>query len=93
MIVWDKQTSHVPIAAKSLCLGKGITESKEQSVEHIRLEQPRIETRQLYYLLKNKFSLEKIKIDKDALFDYLRRENLLLFILKKDIQKLQFSKH
>ncbi|SMP97638.1 hypothetical protein SAMN05421679_1211 [Epilithonimonas pallida] len=61
LIVGDKQTSHIPIVAKSLFMGKRITESKKQSVEHILLEQPRIETRQLYYLLKNKFSLEKIK--------------------------------
>lgn len=89
-IVWDKkQTNHLPIAAKSLCLGKRITESKELewSVEHIRLEQPGIGTRQLLFV-----NLEKIKIGKDALFDYLRSENLLIYP-KKRYTKNTFSKH
>jgi len=61
-------------------------------VEEIRLEQPRLGTRKLYYLLKNKFSLKHIKIGRDALFDYLRRENLLIYP-KKRYTKTTFSKH
>ena len=54
-------------------------------MEEIRLEQPRIRTRKLYYLLKDKSGLE-IKIRRDALFDYLRRENLLINPRKRYIR-------
>jgi hypothetical protein len=67
-------------------------EKVKRFVEEIRLEQPRIGTRKLYYLLKNKFKLEKIKIGRDALFNYLRRENLLIYP-KKRYTRTTFSKH
>lgn len=67
-------------------------EKVTQFVEQIRFEQPRIGTRKLYYLLKNKFTLENIKIDRDALFNYLRREKLLIYP-KKRYTRTTFSKH
>jgi hypothetical protein len=67
-------------------------EKVKQFVEEIRLEQPRIGTRKLYYLLKNKFRLENIKIGRDVLFNYLRRENLLIYP-KKRYTRTTFSKH
>ena len=67
-------------------------EKVKRFVEEVRLEQPRIGTRKLYYLLKNKFKVENIKIGRDALFNYLRRENLLIYP-KKRYTRTTFSKH
>jgi len=58
----------------------------------IRLEMPRIGTRKLYYLLSQRFPQHGIKIGRDALFDYLRRENLLVRPMKS-YTKTTFSKH
>ena len=74
------------------CVREKELQKVRQFVEQIRLEQPRIGTRKLYYLLKDKFMLEGIKIGRDALFDYLRRENLLIYP-KKRYTKTTFSKH
>ena len=75
-----------------VCVREKELEKVKQFVEEIRLEQPRIGTRKLYYLLKNKFRLENIKIGRDALFNYLRRENLLIYP-KKRYTRTTFSKH
>ncbi|MCS3533163.1 transposase InsO family protein, partial [Chryseobacterium sp. JUb7] len=75
-----------------ICVREKELQKVKQLIEDIRMEQPRIGTRKLYYLLKNKFRLEKIKIGRDALFDYLRRENLLIYP-KKRYTKTTFSKH
>lgn len=75
-----------------LCVREKELEKVKQFVEEIRFEQPRIGTRKLYYLLKNKFRLENIKIGRDALFNYLRRENLLIYS-KKRYTRTTFSKH
>jgi len=53
---------------------------------------PRLGTRKLYYLLKNDFESLPIKIGRDALFDYLRSENLLIRP-KKNYTKTTQSKH
>ena len=69
-----------------LCVREKELEKVKRFVEEIRLEQPRIGTRKLYYLLKNKFKVENIKIGRDALFNYYE-EKTCLFILRKDIQE------
>lgn len=56
------------------------------------MELPRLGTRKLYYLLKARFEKEGIKIGRDALFQYLKRENLLIYP-KKRYTKTTFSKH
>lgn len=58
----------------------------------LRLEMPGIGTRKLYYLLSKEFSQHNIKIGRDALFNYLRREGLLIRP-KKNYIKTTFSKH
>jgi len=44
----------------------------------IRRELPRLGTRKLYYLLKDEFKQLGIKIGRDAFFDYLRNEYMLI---------------
>ena len=61
-------------------------------VQNIRMEMPRIGTRKLYYLLKNVFDCLEIKIGRDALFDYLRSEHMLIKP-KKNYTKTTNSKH
>lgn len=61
-------------------------------VVQIRMELPRLGTRKLYYLLKERFEETGIKIGRDALFDYLRREHLLIKP-KKNYVKTTNSKH
>ena len=61
-------------------------------VQSIRMEMPRIGTRKLYYLLKADFEQLNIKIGRDALFDYLRSEHLLIKP-KKNYTKTTHSKH
>lgn len=58
----------------------------------IRREMPRIGTRKLYYLLEDEFKNHGIKIGRDALFDYLKREHLLIRP-KKNYTKTTHSKH
>ncbi|MDE0537051.1 IS3 family transposase, partial [Tenacibaculum sp. L6] len=53
---------------------------------------PRIGTRKLYYLLKDEFNNQEIKIGRDALFDYLRSESMLIKP-KKNYTKTTNSKH
>lgn len=71
------------------------TEELEQIkplVQSIRMEMPRIGTRKLYYLLKADFEQLNIKIGRDALFTYLRSEQLLIKP-KKNYTKTTHSKH
>ena len=58
----------------------------------IRREMPRIGTRKLYYLLEDEFKNQGIKIGRDALFNYLKREHLLIKP-KKNYTKTTHSKH
>jgi len=61
-------------------------------VQTVRMEMPRIGTRKLYYLLKADFVRLNIKIGRDAFFDYLRLEHLLVKP-RKSYTKTTFSKH
>ncbi|WP_420537214.1 IS3 family transposase [Flavobacterium lindanitolerans] len=71
-------------------------ESELLKVKHLvlslRLEMPRIGTRKLYYLLSKQFDQQGVKIGRDALFDYLRREKLLVKPMKS-YTKTTYSKH
>ena len=58
----------------------------------IRIQMPRLGTRKLYYLLKSDLEKLNIKLGRDALFDYLRRENLLIYP-KKNYMKTTNSRH
>lgn len=58
----------------------------------IRQEMPRLGTRKLYYLLKNEFEKQEIKIGRDALFGYLKSESLLIKA-KKNYTITTNSKH
>ena len=58
----------------------------------VRMQMPRIGGRKLYYLLKADFDRLNIKIGRDAFFDYLRSEHLLIKP-KKSYTKTTFSKH
>ena len=53
---------------------------------------PRLGTRKLYYLLKSRFEERGIKIGRDAFFDYLRSENMLIKP-KRSYIKTTNSKH
>ena len=61
-------------------------------VHHIRCKMPRLGTRKLYYLLKDSFISQGIKIGRDALFDLLRSRHLLVTRLKS-YTKTTNSKH
>lgn len=61
-------------------------------VQQVRMKMPRIGTRKLYSLLKNDFETTGVKIGRDALFSYLRSENLLVKP-KKSYIKTTNSKH
>lgn len=61
-------------------------------VQTVRMQMPRIGTRKLYYLLKDDFARIGIKAGRDALFDYLRAEHLLIKP-KKNYTKTTNSKH
>lgn len=64
----------------------------KQEVLSIRMEMPRIGTRKLYYLLEEKLRSMSIKIGRDALFDVLRRDNMLIKP-RKNYTKTTNSKH
>lgn len=61
-------------------------------VQLIRMRMSRIGSRKLYYLLKDDFVRLNIKIGRDAFFDYLRSESMLIKP-KKNYTKTTFSKH
>lgn len=56
------------------------------------MDMPRLGTRKLYHLLKPSFISSGIKIGRDALFTYLRREHMLIKP-KKSYTKTTLSKH
>lgn len=58
----------------------------------MRQEMPRLGTRKLYYLLKAEFEAIGIKIGRDAFFDYLRSESMLVRP-KKNYTKTTHSRH
>lgn len=53
---------------------------------------PRVGTRKLYYLLEKKLKAVGIKIGRDALFDFLKSENMLVK-KRKNYTKTTWSKH
>jgi hypothetical protein len=61
-------------------------------VQAVRMQMPRLGTRKLYFLLKDEFVRQGIKVGRDALFDYLRGEHLLIKP-KKNYTKTTNSKH
>lgn len=64
----------------------------QRLVQNVRMEMPRIGTRKLYYLLKGELIALNIKIGRDALFSYLKSENMLVKP-KKNYIKTTNSKH
>lgn len=56
------------------------------------MQMPRLGTRKLYHLLKDELKAQDIKIGRDALFDYLRCESMLIKP-KKNYTKTTNSKH
>ena len=56
------------------------------------MQMPRLGTRKLYHLLKDEFEKQGIKIGRDALFDYLPSESMLIQP-KKNYLKTTNSKH
>lgn len=44
----------------------------------LRMRMPQLGTRKLYHLLENEFKRNNLKIGRDALFDFLRSENMLV---------------
>lgn len=64
----------------------------KELVEKQRRDMPRLGTRKLYFLLENVFVENGIKIGRDALFSYLKRENMLIKPVKS-YTKTTFSKH
>jgi transposase InsO family protein/transposase-like protein len=61
-------------------------------VQQKRLQQPRIGTRKLHYLLRSTFVARGIKLGRDGLFDVLRMERLLV-PLKRAYHKTTDSHH
>ena len=57
-----------------------------------RMDMPRLGTRKLYFLLKEQFHSQRIKIGRDRLFDFLRNEHMLIKP-KKSYTKTTWSKH
>lgn len=64
----------------------------KQMVLDIRRYMPRVGTRKLYFLLKPKLQAQGIKLGRDALFNYLRDERLLVRP-KRSFTKTTNSKH
>ena len=61
-------------------------------VDEIRRKMPRLGTRKLYYLLQKDFKIAGIKIGRDAFFNYLRSERMLIKPVKS-YTKTTHSKH
>lgn len=61
-------------------------------VQQERLSLPRVGTRKLHFLLQEHLASQQIKIGRDALFDFLRSEHLLIRPLKS-YRKTTNSKH
>lgn len=56
------------------------------------MQMPRLGGRKLYHLLQDEFERKELKIGRDAFFDYLRRENLLIKP-RKNYTKTTNSRH
>ena len=64
----------------------------KELVQSIRMEMPRIGTRKLYYLIQADLDRLNVKMGRDALFDYLRKEHMLIRP-KRSYTKTTDSKH
>lgn len=61
-------------------------------VQQVRLRQPKVGTRKLYFLLKDQFANAGLKLGRDGLFDALRRARMLVHP-KRCYRKTTNSKH
>jgi hypothetical protein len=50
----------------------------QEMVQQVRLKQPRIGTRKLYFLLRSKLASAGLKMGRDRLFEALRRAHMLI---------------
>lgn len=70
--------------------------AKLQEVKKLVVEQrrymPRLGTRKVHFLIKNDLKVHQIKLGRDALFDFLRTEHMLIKP-KKSYTKTTWSKH
>lgn len=64
----------------------------KQEVLEIRMQMPRLGTRKLYHLLEDRFKEMSLKIGRDALFKFLKSENMLVKP-RKNYTKTTDSKH
>jgi putative transposase len=71
---------------------KVLLEPVKGIVLDLRRYMPRLGTRKLYFLLKPKLEQLGIKIGRDGLFDYLRKNNLLIKS-KRSYTKTTYSRH
>lgn len=71
---------------------QGILSEVTTMVRSRRMDMPRIGTRKLYYLLKEDFKQNSLKIGRDKLFDFLRAGHLLVKP-RKSYTKTTWSKH
>lgn len=77
---------------KRISLRKKELSKVKPLVQNIRMEMPRLGTRKVYYLIQKELSSLNIKLGRDALFAYLRSEQMLIKP-KKSYTKTTFSKH
>jgi transposase InsO family protein len=74
-------------------IGRAARNSVAQAmVQQVRLTQPKIGTRKLYYLLKQPLAQAGLKMGRDALFEALRRAHMLVHP-KRCYRKTTDSKH
>lgn len=64
----------------------------KEMVRHIRMDMPRLGTRKLHHLIKEELESKEIKMGRDALFNYLRRQNMLIRP-KKNYTRTTMSRH
>lgn len=79
-------------AQKRISLRKKELSKVKPLIQNLRMEMPRLGTRKVYYLIQNELQSMKIKLGRDALFDYLRSEHMLIKP-RKSYTKTTFSKH
>jgi transposase InsO family protein len=61
-------------------------------VMDVRMDMPRLGTRKVYHIIKEQLECKRMKMGRDALFSYLRRENMLIRP-KKNYTRTTNSKH
>jgi putative transposase len=64
----------------------------KEMVMGIRMDMPRLGTRKLHHLIKDELETRAIKMGRDALFSYLKRQNMLIRP-KKNYTRTTNSKH